>query len=251
MEDSLSALRASAERLRATTRALDDAQLVGASYCSEWTIADVLSHLGSGAVIMQRRLQDAQAGTETPEGFAPAVWDEWNAKSPRAKTDDALAADQALVEALDAVSDEERAALTFSMGPMTLDFPTFAGMRLNEHVFHLWDVEVALHGAATLAEDAVPLVVDNLAMIARFTARPIGEPRTIALRTTDPSRDVTVTIGADGVEYAGTGSGEPDVVLPAEALCRLVYGRLDPDHTPAFTGDGEGLDALRRVFPGP
>ena len=172
MDASLSALRTSAERLRATATALDDAQLVGASYCSEWTIADVLSHLGSGAVIMQRRLQDAQAGTETPDGFAPAVWDEWNAKSPRAKTDDALAADRALVEALEAVSDEEGTALTFSMGPMTLDFPTFVGMRLNEHVFHTWDVEVALHGAATLAADAVPLVVDNLGMIARFTARP-------------------------------------------------------------------------------
>ena len=151
MDASLSALRTSAERLRATATALDDAQLVGASYDSEWTIADVLSHLGSGAVIMQRRLQDAQAGTETPDDFAPAVWDEWNAKSPRAKTDDALAADRALVEALEAVSDEEGTVLTFAMGPMTLDFPTFAGMRLNEHVFHTWDVEVALHGAATLA----------------------------------------------------------------------------------------------------
>ena len=86
-------------------------------------------------------------------------------------------ADRALLEALEAVGDEERAALTFSMGPMTLDFPTFVGMRLNEHVFHTWDVEVALQGAARLAADAVPLVVDNLGMIARFTARPIGEPR--------------------------------------------------------------------------
>jgi uncharacterized protein (TIGR03083 family) len=251
MDASLSALRASAERLRATATALDDAQLVGASYDNEWTIADVLSHLGSGAVIMQRRLRDAQAGTETPDEFAPSVWDEWNAKSPRAKTDDALVADWALVDALEAVSAEDRAALTFAMGPMTLDLPTFVGMRLNEHVFHTWDVEVALHGAATLAADAVPLVVDNLDLIARYTAQPVGGRRTIALRTTDPSRDVTVTVGADSVEYAASGSGQPDVVLPAEALCRLVYGRLDPDHTPAFTGDGEALDVLRRVFPGP
>ena len=134
MNPGLTALRSSVERLRSTTTALDDAQLVGASYCSEWTIADVLSHLGSGAVIMQRRLQDVQAGTETPDGFAPAVWEEWNAKSPRAKTDDALAADRALVEALEAVSDEDGAALTFSMGPLTIDFPTYVGLRLNEHV---------------------------------------------------------------------------------------------------------------------
>jgi uncharacterized protein (TIGR03083 family) len=251
MDPSLTALRSSAERLRATAMAMDDAQLVGASYANEWTIADVLSHLGSGAVIMLRRLQDARAGTETPDDFAPAVWDEWNAKSPRAKTDDALAADWALVEALEAVSDEDSATLTFSMGPMTFDLPAIVGLRLNEHVLHAWDVEVALDAAATLASDAVPLVVDNLDLTARYTARPIGQPRRIALRTTDPSRDVTVSIGADGVEYAATVSGEPDVVLPAEALCRLVYGRLDPDHTPAFTGDADALDVLRQVFPGP
>ena len=108
MEATLNALRASVERLRATATALDDAELVGASYCSEWTVADVLSHLGSGAVITQRRLQDARAGAETPEDFAPTVWDEWNAKSPRAQTDDALVADRALLEALEAVDDEER-----------------------------------------------------------------------------------------------------------------------------------------------
>jgi uncharacterized protein (TIGR03083 family) len=251
MEATLSALRASAERLRAMATALDGAQLIGASYDSDWTIADVLSHLGSGAVIMRRRLEDAQAGTETPDDFAPTVWDEWNAKAPRAKADDALVADWALVEAFEGVGDDQRTALSFSLGPMTLDLATFAGMRLNEHVFHTWDVEVALDDAATLAADAVPLVVDNLGMIARFTARPIGAARAIALRTTDPSRDVTVRIGADSVEYVPSDPGDPDVTLPAEALCRLVYGRLDPDHTPVFSGDGEALDVLRQVFPGP
>ena len=71
-----------------------------------------------------------------------------------------------------------------------------------------------------LPADAVPLVVDNLGMIARFTARPIGTTRTVAVRTTDPSRDVTVSLSADGVEYAPSGRGEPDLVLPAEALRR-------------------------------
>jgi uncharacterized protein (TIGR03083 family) len=251
MDATLSALRGSVERLRATADGLDDAQLVGASYCGEWTMADVLSHLGSGAVITRRALQDARAGTATPGDFAPLVWDEWNAKSPRAKADDAGVADAALLEALEAVPDDEVATLAVSMGPMTLDLAHFVGLRLNEHVLHTWDIEVVLHGAARLAPDAVPLIVDHLDLIARFTARPVGEERTVALRTTDPPRDVTVTVGADAVAYAESASVPPDVVLPAEALCRLVYGRLDPDHTPAFTGDAEALDALRRVFPGP
>jgi hypothetical protein len=39
-------------------------------------------------------------------------------------------------------------------------------------------------------------------------------------------------------------------VLPAEAYCRLVYGRLDPEHTPALTGDDALLDTVRSVLPG-
>jgi hypothetical protein len=42
---------------------------------------------------------------------------------------------------------------------------------------------------------------------------------------------------------------DPDLVLPAEALIRLVYGRLDPEHTPPVGGTAD-LDELRRVFPG-
>lgn len=49
-------------------------------------------------------------------------------------------------------------------------------------------------------------------------------------------------------------AGEADPVvaveLPAEALVRLVYGRLDPDHTPAFHGHRSVLDQLRHAFPG-
>jgi hypothetical protein len=38
-------------------------------------------------------------------------------------------------------------------------------------------------------------------------------------------------------------------MLPAESLVRLVYGRLDPDHTSPVVGPGS-LDDLRPVFPG-
>jgi hypothetical protein len=37
--------------------------------------------------------------------------------------------------------------------------------------------------------------------------------------------------------------------MPSEAFVRLVYGRLDPDHTPVGVESPE-LDSLRRLFPG-
>ena len=107
-------------RLHQLCRGLDDAELEAQSYCREWSIADVLSHLGSAAVIMRRRLEDALAGRVTPDDFPPAVWDEWNVKPARAKADDALVADEAVLEALEAVGAPDRTRVTFPMGPVDL-----------------------------------------------------------------------------------------------------------------------------------
>ena len=48
---------------------------------------------------------------------------------------------------------------------------------------------------------------------------------------------------------AASEPGAPDLRLPAESLVRLVYGRLDPAHTPV-AADSTGLDDLRGLFPG-
>ena len=55
---------------------------------------------------------------------------------------------------------------------------------------------------------------------------------------------------ADRVSLTDGEGGEAELRLPAEALVRLVYGRLDPDHTPALSVTGVDLDDLRRTFPG-
>src|SRR3978361_1420114 len=113
----IEALRSSVDRLRNLAARLTDQQLNVRAYPAEWTIAQVLSHLGSGAVIMQRRLEDTLAAQETPDDFAPGVWDTWNAKSPIAQRDDALNADAALLARVEAVSPDDRNRFTFAMGP--------------------------------------------------------------------------------------------------------------------------------------
>jgi uncharacterized protein (TIGR03083 family) len=249
------ALRASSEHLHALVAPLDDDALAGPAFPTEWTIADVLSHVGSGAVIMQRRVDDARRGLATPEHFAPSVWDEWNAKSPRAKADDGLAADRALVEMLEqrvsAVADDD--PLEFEMGPMTLGLAEFVGLRLNEHALHTWDIEVALDPDATLPDAAAAIAVDNLGLIMSYTARPTGDARTIHVQTTTPARSFSVALTPESAVAAvdAEAAATADVTLAAEAWVRLVYGRLDAEHTPTFTGDATALDTLRNVFPGP
>jgi uncharacterized protein (TIGR03083 family) len=253
MPDVIDALRSSVDRLAGLVRPLDDSSLSSRSYPDEWTIADVLSHLGSGAVISSRRLQDSLENTEPPEDFNQRVWDEWNAKSPRAKADDGLAADAELMAAIDETVPEDRARFKAAMGPLELNWDAFMAMRLNEHLLHEWDVAVTLDPSVRLPQDGTEVVVDNLELIARFTSKPKGEPRTITVGVTNPERSFVVTVELEQVRFTAAEPGDkPDISMPAESFIRLVYGRLDPDHTPpSVVGERALLDQLRSVFPGP
>jgi uncharacterized protein (TIGR03083 family) len=242
--DELAALTASVERLRALVTRLGPDERRAQAYPTEWTVADVLSHLGSGAVISAGRLDEVSVEPES-------IWAEWNAKDPDAKASDALEADRALVERVAAMTDDERAHFTMQMGPMTLDLQTFLRLRLNEHTLHSWDIAVTFEPDAELAADAVDLVLETIPMIAGFAGKPTGTTRTVTVSTTAPERRFLIELRADGVSLSPSSDQDSaDLELPAEALIRLVYGRLDADHTPALKGADEDLDELRRAFPG-
>lgn len=250
-DTSLGALRQSVDHLHGLVAPMDERHLEAQAYPNEWRVAEVLSHIGSAAVIMQERFSRGLRGESLPDDFSPAVWDAWNAKSPRAKADDALVADRALLDALLNASADERAGFRFSMGPMELDFGQLVGLRLNEHTLHTWDVEVVGDAAARLAPTGTAVVIDNLQLIARYTGRARTDGRVVRVRTTDAARDFSLTTGPEAVALEAGDVGAPDLTLPAEAFIRLVYGRLDPEHTPSVDGDPAMLDSLRSVFPGP
>src|ERR1700733_10611163 len=101
-------LRHSHDRLQALVEPLGQDQLEQRSYASEWSIAQVLSHLGSGAEIFGLFLAAGLTGQDPPgrEAFGP-IWEVWNAKSPQAQAADALRADAvtlARFESMDAAA---------------------------------------------------------------------------------------------------------------------------------------------------
>jgi uncharacterized protein (TIGR03083 family) len=250
MSEELSALHTSAARLSRIVRELGPDRVRQSAYPTEWTVADVLSHIGSGAVIMRRSLEDTLSAREPDGSFNQAVWDEWNAKSPGDQADGALVADAALVAALDAVGEDQRRNFTVAMGPMSLDFDSFVGLRLSEHVLHTWDIEVVVDPDAVLADDAASVLIDRVGMIAGMVGRTPGSDATVPVDTTGPERHLAVVFTPDSVQLVPSAPGsDPDLILPAEAFVRLIYGRLDPDHTPPGI-DGPPLDQLRRAFPG-
>jgi uncharacterized protein (TIGR03083 family) len=248
MDDNYQVLMGSVERLSDLVKGLGPDALRAQAYPSEWTIADVLSHLGSAAMISALRVDEVLGGAEvSPE----AIWDEWNAKDPDVKAADALAADRAFMNRLDALTDLQREQFEFSMGPMTFDYAGFLRLRINEHVLHSWDIAVVLDPTAALPADGAAVVIEAVPMIARFAGKPTGVVKPLRVHTTEPDRRFVVDLSADGVSIAqDDAAGAFDLELPAEAFVRLVYGRLDPDHTPAFEGAEENLEELRRAFPG-
>jgi uncharacterized protein (TIGR03083 family) len=250
MTFAIEALQESVNHLREITEGLDESQLVASAHPTEWTVADVLSHLGSAAIISRRRLDDGVEGREMPPEFAQSVWDVWNLKTPHAQATDSLLADAALEERIGEVTPEQREAFSWSLGPVSLDFNGFVNMRLGEHALHTWDIEEAFDTNATLQRDAVPIIIDNLDLIVRFTAKTNGSGETLRIRTTEPQREFALNLGTDGVTLE---PAEPtdshDLEIPAEAFIRLVYGRLDEEHTPASV-TSEHLGKLRAVFPG-
>jgi uncharacterized protein (TIGR03083 family) len=250
----IAALRSSHGRLTALVEPLVPDGVEAPSMASEWTIAQVLSHLGSQADIFSSILDAAVTGRPLPGPDAfPPVWDEWNAKTPQAQVVDSLAANGAFLDQVGALTDAQLATLRFPMFGMDLDVTGFLRMRLNEHALHTWDVAAALDPAARVSSDAVDLAVDALPEMARRVGKTQEGPLRLRVVTTGPARDLVLVVG-DEVAVDGWDGGPSDGVLrlPAEAWVRLVYGRLDAAGGPEIELDAEGvtLDRLHRVFPG-
>ena len=83
LETMLSVLGNSHARLAAVVEPLTAAEVAGPSYDDDWSIAQVLSHLGSGAEIFGLLLDAGLRGEDAPgmEQYQE-IWARWNAKSP-------------------------------------------------------------------------------------------------------------------------------------------------------------------------
>jgi uncharacterized protein (TIGR03083 family) len=245
-------LRDSHNRLAVLVEPLGPDQLRAQSYDDDWTIAQVLSHLGSGAEIAIRNQSAARGGGRLDRAAFQPIWDEWNNRTPEAQAADALTWDEQHVSLLEQLTDEELAAIRLDFFGREMDAAGLVRMRLSEHAMHTWDVAVVGDPAATVLPAAVPEALAQISSLLSFVAKPAGDSFRVRVRTTSPDGDYLLDVGdpvslsawVDGTEVDGV------LELPAEALLRLLYGRLDPEHTPAYTAEGIELDRLRAVFPG-
>lgn len=251
------ALRAEHDLVTATVSDLTEEQLTGPSGAAEWTVAAVLSHLGSGAVITLAGLQSALGVRQAPEaGFNESVWDAWNAMSPAEQRAGFLEHDAELVAAFEGLDERQRESLELQVGfaPAPLSVASFGGMRLHELAQHSWDVRVPHEPAAGLLPGSASVLAELFSGELAFLLGFIGKADRIA--------------GPVRLEIVGSGYGlliAESIALvspvdhptasftgPLEAVIRLIAGRLGQTHTPSdltVTGNVT-LEDLRTVFPG-
>ena len=233
---------------------LPDEQLGEPSYPDEWSIAQVASHLGSGAEIFGLFLDAGRRKTPAPgaEEFQ-LIWLRWNAMPAPEQSKSAIAADAELISQLEALTPDEGSAWQLDLFGNTTNLAGLLRMRLGEHLLHSWDIAVALDPTATVPDAGAAYVLDSLPGLATLAGKAMPNPRAVHVVT--PHRSFVLEPADDGVRLQPT-SSEPEgtsarLQLPAEAFVRLVYGRMDVDHTPASVeADGVDLADLRVTFPG-
>lgn len=254
---SIASLRRQHDQLAALVPTLTDDQLTGPSGASDWQVAQVLSHLGSGAEIGLAGYRAAVEGAQRPgDGFNQDVWDTWNARTPREQAEAFLEADEDAVAFLEGLSAEQRESVTVDLGflPAPVSLTTVVGMRLNEVTSHSWDARVGVDPAAEFDAEGAALVLEHFTGPLGFLlgwsgkADRLETPAVVAVEGTESAiavtDDVRVLRGHSGATATLTGG--------AEAAVRLLGGRLREEHAPAHvrvTGN-VSLDDLRKVFPG-
>jgi uncharacterized protein (TIGR03083 family) len=255
----IGAVRASHDRLAGIVGSLDSDDLRKQSYAKEWSIADVLSHLGSGAEIFELAVNAGLGGEPPAQEDNQRIWDAWNAKSPEEQAADSIAANESLVSRVESLTPDQLDAFRVTMfGGMVMDIAGLLRLRLGEHAVHTWDVAVAVDPAAHVSQDAVDLLVGGLPQLMQWVGKKAAEPAVIAVTTSNPDGAYTLDTGTLDTGGVTLTPGAPEapasasLALTSEALLRLVYGRADESAVAAgeLRMTNVTLPELRAVFPG-
>ena len=248
----VAALRSNHDDLAALVREATPDQLAAPSGAEGWSVAEVLSHLGSGAEVNRKPIARA-AGQPVDDEENQAVWDRWNAAGPAEQAAWFLDHDGAYLETAEALTDEQRATLSVHLGylPGPVPLVVALGMRLNEMANHAWDARVGLDPAAGIDPGSAALLLELYAgpldLILGWAGKAdrLGRSARVAV----PGGGIVV---GEGVSFT-TDLDQPTATFegPQEAVVRLVSGRLRLPYVNGVRVDGDvTLDELRAVFPG-
>src|SRR6478735_7333452 len=155
----IAALRANHDALVALVPGLTAQQLTGPSGASEWSVAQVLSHLGSGAEISRKPIATA-AGEQVEAEDNQSIWARWDGSSPSQQAAGYVEHDTAYLDTVEALTAEQRDSLRIDMGFLPEPVPVVVGLGPQ--------AEIDAETAAVLVE----LYTGPLAFLLGFSGKP-------------------------------------------------------------------------------
>jgi uncharacterized protein (TIGR03083 family) len=246
-------LRHSHNQLVEQTKDLDATDLARQSACTEWSVAQVMSHLGSQTEIFSLIVQAGLTGGPGPSNEAfPPIWSAWNERSAEVQVRDSIEVNDRFLKGLESLDDKALKDFHVQAVGMEIDAVALCRLRLAEHAIHSWDIAVAFDPMATIIPEAVELIVDAGAEMAARVGKATEEHHVIHVQTHEPQRDLAfMTNGVRIVPWSEQKS-DASLRISAEGLIRLIYGRsreTDLAHA-EFTDGALSFDGLRAIFPG-
>ncbi|HEY4453918.1 MAG TPA: maleylpyruvate isomerase family mycothiol-dependent enzyme [Pseudonocardiaceae bacterium] len=248
----IAALHTEHDTLVALLDGIGDDQLNSPSGADDWTVAQVLSHLGSGAEIGRAPIARA-AGESVDAEDNQTIWARWDASTPAEQAEGFQRHNARWLATVDALTPEQRSSLTVDLGflPEPVPLVVALGMRLNEVANHAWDARVGLDPSAELTAESAAVLVElfagPLAFMVGFTSKPgeLAEPVTVAAPGAGLAIGDAVTVATSVESPSATFHGS------TAAFVRLLNGRLKDPYAKDVSVDGAvTLDDLHRVFPG-
>ena len=231
------------------------------SFCSEWSIAQVYSHLGSGAEIGALALSAVREGSAPPDPWQ--VWNRWDAKASVDMVTDFAPADRAYLQAFaDAVAAAESGeSLLIPVDGQSWPLLIALTARLVEMALHEWDVAVAEDSAAEVDAEAAAwlLMAYPLDLVGQAAATDVVErlaPRTIEVEISEPRDRLWLGLLDSGARlHRGPQPQDRDAVLTlpdAATWVRLVSGRwrTEADDARSSVRGNFPLTALNELFAG-
>jgi uncharacterized protein (TIGR03083 family) len=202
--------------------------------CPEWTVADLLVHLGGvqqwARVMVEQRATEriSRRGLPGPaEGADPVAWFRDQAS--------ALVATLSATDPATPVwswTDDHTAAFWFRR-------------QANEAAVHRWDAELAAGNAVELDVALAADGVDESLTMLSFRNDVTGNGETVHVHCTDTEGEWLVTLAADGPAIERVHSkGDAAARGTASALDLFVWGRVAPDTLEVF-GDVALLQRLQ------
>lgn len=239
-------------------RGLDAAGWDAPTWCTGWTVREVVAHLAEGVERFGQQVRGALAGS--PVEFSMAERDA-RRQVVKALPPDELVSELkrrtgAFFEYLEGLPEAE---LTGAVVPMAagLTAPvSIAYLRLQEPAIHRWDLLAPSAPDATLDAESAALLVDYVLGNAPRQTKPdalAGLDVTYRLDVQGPGGGAVVIGCREGkaTVVRDQAPGAADLALATEALVRLLWGRVAVERALArgvLQGDAEAARTLGRVF---